>query len=539
MEMSQSSITQDFTGCQTLLPRNSINSVSEIWIKESNDMESISIEDGECSNQEKILNFLNAVKAGNIDQIRNLLSSSSSSSSSSLALIETNNEDNGDTPLHVAVMIGNFKVVKLILDHMMNINIIRHLLQKPNKKNNTVLHEAVKNGNFDIVKLLLEKDSSSVYSNNEEGESPLFLAIDRELYEIASHILSKIKYVEGILSEEKEGKDEHGWTPLHYAAHFDEFGLVNLFLSKHSLICCVQDNEGMSPLHIAAKNGSLKVLHSLKNGSGLYSYKMFELLDKNNRTTLHVAVESKNESFVERMLCFEETKYIINWKDKDGNTCFHLAALTKSHGMKPTWLMTTVLPKDLCWFKTSLESVHDLNGSDDNKLVPKEKEGLVSPESKQQRSNREIMSANLIVATIIASITYAAGIQNPGGYDDEGMANLADFVVFKCFIVFNSLGFGLSSASILLTFLSVLYSTSKRFRESISFILLKTVIVLTMSSFVSSVIAYLFATESTTADDMWLFASSAFAIPVLISKWKRKRESINNLVLVVISVRKR
>ncbi|KAF4377963.1 hypothetical protein G4B88_004570 [Cannabis sativa] len=453
----------------------------KIWIKESNDMESISIEDGECSNQEKILNFLNAVKAGNIDQIRNLLSSSSSSSSS-LALIETNNEDNGDTPLHVAVMIGNFKVVKLILDHM-NINIIRDLLQKPNKKNNTVLHEAVKNGNFDIVKLLLEKDSSSVYSNNEEGESPLFLAIDRELYEIASHILSKIKYVEGILSEEKgswsgrnglnvmhaaiirnkghgmiekllkvygndilEGKDEHGWTPLHYAAHFDEFGLVNLFLSKHSLICCVQDNEGMSPLHIAAKNGSLKVLHSLKNGSGLYSYKMFELLDKNNRTALHVAVESKNESFVERMLCFEETKYIINWKDKDGNTCFHLAALTKSHGMvstffnydihhrvldraaKPTWLMTTVLPKDLCWFKTSLESVHDLNGSDDNKLVPKEKEGLVSPESKQQRSNREIMSANLIVATIIASITYAAGIQNPGGYDDEGMANLADFV---------------------------------------------------------------------------------------------------------------
>ncbi|KAM6555109.1 hypothetical protein CsatB_015871 [Cannabis sativa] len=510
-----------------------------------------SIEDGECSNDENILNFLNAVKSGNKARIQDLLKSSSSSSSSSLALIETENKDNGDTPLHVAVMLGNFKVVELILDHINNIEIIRRLLQKPNKKNNTVLHEAVKNGNLDIVKLLLEKDSSLVNSNNEDGESLLFLAVDRELYEIASHILSKIEYVGGILSEEKgswsgrnglnvmhaalirnkgltnikkrnkikgdgmiekllekygndilKGKDDHGWTPLHYAAHLNEFGLVNKFLSKPSLICCVQDNENMSPLHIAAKNGSLEALQSLKNGSGLYSYKMFELLDKNNRTALHVAVESKHTSLVKRMLCFEECKYIINWKDKDGNTCFHLAALTGSFTMVSSfivfqrkftlldkaavnnkgmtaiqiysyhleshshqmfvWLLMPVYTKHFQWFKTSLESVHDVNG---DKLPKEEETRLVSLEPKQPNGERgsynylstEFINVNLIVATIIATITFAAAVQIPGNYNDQGMAILRENPSFKNFISSNASGFVFSSASVLLTFLSVLY----------------------------------------------------------------------------------
>ncbi|KAF4359584.1 hypothetical protein F8388_003587 [Cannabis sativa] len=486
-------------------------------------MESISIEDGEYSNHENTLNFLNAVKSDNIDWIRDLISFSSSSSLQ--ALIETNNRNNGDTPLHVAVMLGNLEVVKLILDNM-NIKIIRDLLQKPNKRRNTVLHEAVKNRNLDIVKLLLEKDSSLVNFNNEDGESPLFLAIDREFYEIAFHILSKIiNNVKGILSQEKgswsgrnglnvmhaavirnkEGQDEHGWTPLHYAAHLNEFGLVNKFLSKHSLICCIQDNEGMSPLHIAAKNVSVEALESLKEGSGSYRYKMFELLDNNNQTALHVAVESKNtfsikrRFLVKKMLSFEECNYIINWKDKDGNTCFHLAA--KSSIMLFTWLMMAVDTNYFCG-KRSLESVRDLNGDDDNKLVlssdiPKEKEMLVSFQPKQQRNNRDIMNVNLIVATIIVSITFAAGIHIPGGYNNDGNPILQENSSFRRFMTFNSLAFGFSSASVFLTFVSVLYNTTlrKRFPKSTSLYLFVVVLCLNIASIASSIWAYLMSTK--------------------------------------------
>ncbi|KAF4359585.1 hypothetical protein F8388_003588 [Cannabis sativa] len=567
MEMSQSSIPQNFTSCQALLPKNSIKS-------EISEMKSISIEDGECSNDEKILNFFNAVKSDDIDQIQNLLSSSPN-----LNLTETDNKDNGDTPLHVAVMLGNFEVVKLIVDNM-NIN----LLRKPNKTRNTVLHEAVKNLNLDIVQFLLEKDSSLVNSNNEDGESPLFLAIDRELYEIASHILGKIENVGGILLDEKgswsgrnglnvmhaavirnkgknpkikgdgviekllekygnnilEGKDEHGWTPLHYAAHLNEFHLVNKFLSKHSLICCIQDNKGMSPLHIAAKNDSIKALQSLKNGSGLYRYKMFELLDKKNRTALHVAVKSKHTSLVERMLSFKECNYIINWKDKDGNTCFHLAALTGSSIMVSVFFnyghcgvldKIVDLIRDLRCYKTSLESVHDVNG-DKPKEKEEEKEMVVSFEHKQQQCNinigerglhfsNEIVNVNLIVATIVASITFAAGIQIPGGFNDEGMAVLQEQSWFKFFITFNSSSFGLSSASVLLTFVSVLYNTTvkRQFPKSTSLYFLPIVICLTIGSIASSIVAYMFSTRATmpleTKYPPWKFAFYAGGIALL------------------------
>ncbi|KAM6555126.1 hypothetical protein CsatB_015888 [Cannabis sativa] len=615
-------------------------------------MKSISIEDGECSNDEKILHFFNAVKSDDIDQIQNLLSSSPN-----LNLTETDNKDNGDTPLHVAVMLGNFEVVKLIVDNM-NIN----LLRKPNKTRNTVLHEAVKNLNLDIVKFLLEKDSSLVNSNNEDGESPLFLAIDRELYEIASHILSKIENVGGILLEEKgswsgrnglnvmhaavirnkgknpkikgdgviekllekygnnilEGKDEHGWTPLHYAAHLNEFHLVNKFLSKHSLICCIQDNKGMSPLHIAAKNDSIKALQSLKNGSGLYRYKMFELLDKKNRTALHVAVKSKHTSLVERMLSFKECNYIINWKDKDGNTCFHLAALTGSSIMVSVFFnyghcgvldkvifnydnsrvldnkvvfnyehrrvldkaavnnerMTAIdiyfrqvefhivdLIRDLRCYKTSLESVHDVNG-DKPKEKEEEKEMVVSFEHKQQQCNinigerglhfsNEIVNVNLIVATIVASITFAAGIQIPGGFNDEGMAILQEQSWFKFFITFNSSSFGLSSASVLLTFVSVLYNTTvkRQFPKSTSLYFLPIVICLTIGSIASSIVAYMFSTRATmpleTKYPPWKFAFYAFLYPLLyicyfvlngvIIIYYRLRNSVSSIIVNLIS----
>ncbi|KAF4377959.1 hypothetical protein G4B88_004566 [Cannabis sativa] len=548
-----------------------------------------------------------------IDQIQNLLSSSPN-----LNLTETDNKDNGDTPLHVAVMLGNFEVVKLIVDNM-NIN----LLRKPNKTRNTVLHEAVKNLNLDIVKFLLEKDSSLVNSNNEDGESPLFLAIDRELYEIASHILSKIENVGGILLEEKgswsgrngdgviekllekygnnilEGKDEHGWTPLHYAAHLNEFHLVNKFLSKHSLICCIQDNKGMSPLHIAAKNDSIKALQSLKNGSGLYRYKMFELLDKKNRTALHVAVKSKHTSLVERMLSFKECNYIINWKDKDGNTCFHLAALTGSSIMVSIFFnyghcgvldkvifnydnrrvldnkvvfnydhrrvldkaAIVDLIRDLRCYKTSLESVHDVNG-DKPKEKEEEKEMVVSFEHKQQQCNinigerglhfsNEIVNVNLIVATIVASITFAAGIQIPGGFNDEGMAVLQEQSWFKFFITFNSSSFGLSSASVLLTFVSVLYNTTvkRQFPKSTSLYFLPIVICLTIGSIASSIVAYMFSTRATmpleTKYPPWKFAFYAFLYPLLyicyfvlngvIIIYYRLRNSVSSIIVNLIS----
>ncbi|XP_062079355.1 uncharacterized protein LOC133783726 [Humulus lupulus] len=135
-------------------------------------------------------------------------------------------------------------------------------------------------------------------------------------------------------------KDDHGWTPLHHAAHFGEVEVVKRFLQKKATLALIQDNEGMSPLHISARSGSFGAVKSLIAESGKYSYNICELLDNNDRTALHVAVESRNICLVKGMLHFKEFNDILHWKDKDGNTCFHLAVLTRSGIMTSSFLFS-------------------------------------------------------------------------------------------------------------------------------------------------------------------------------------------------------
>lgn len=60
---------------------------------------------------------------------------------------------------------------------------------------------------------------------------------------------------------------------------------------------------------------------------------------------------------------------------------------------------------------------------------------------------------NLVVATIIASITFTAGMAMPGGYDGStGLAYLRKKPSFRYFLAFDSLAFGCSAASMVMHF---------------------------------------------------------------------------------------
>lgn len=68
------------------------------------------------------------------------------------------------------------------------------------------------------------------------------------------------------------------------------------------------------------------------------------------------------------------------------------------------------------------------------------------------KDDETIRNLNIVIATFIAGITFAAAVQAPGGYDDEGMANLKDKASFKFFLLFNSMGFGFAAGSLLTHF---------------------------------------------------------------------------------------
>ena len=117
--------------------------------------------------------------------------------------------------------------------------------------------------------------------------------------------------------------DDFGWIPIHYAAHLGNVEVVELFLEiNHSSITYVKDNEGMSALHIAAKEGHVNVMKSIITKCP----DTCELLDDRDRTALHVAVENRKKNAVKFFLQTLAFQDLMNEHDKEGNTPLHLAA---------------------------------------------------------------------------------------------------------------------------------------------------------------------------------------------------------------------
>lgn len=143
----------------------------------------------------------------------------------SLLLGENNN---GDTPIHVAASVGSFQVLQLLLSSanldIENRGITKQLLRTTNKQKDTALHVSLKSGHVDVAKLLSEQDTGLLDMANNNNESPLYLAIERGLFDIADHILAT--------SPSVSSTGPKGMNALHAAVDSDivSTGKVSFFL---------------------------------------------------------------------------------------------------------------------------------------------------------------------------------------------------------------------------------------------------------------------------------------------------------------------
>ncbi|KAJ4874177.1 Ankyrin repeat family protein [Raphanus sativus] len=207
--------------------------------------------------------------------------------------------NNGDTPLHVAASVGSFQVLQLLVNSAINNvtsdienrGITKQLLRTTNKQNDTALHVALKNGNVDVAKLLFEQDTGLLEMANNNNESPLYLAIERVLFDIADHILAASPSVSGtgtkgmnalhaavdsdvvstgFLTKLMETRPEmikevdiFGWTPLHYSVWLGKVEITRLLLKQDSSAAYISDKEGQCPLHLAASTGQVDTYREL------------------------------------------------------------------------------------------------------------------------------------------------------------------------------------------------------------------------------------------------------------------------------------
>ncbi|KAK3190209.1 hypothetical protein Dsin_029770 [Dipteronia sinensis] len=160
----------------------------------------------------------------------------------------------GDTPLHFAAKFEHIAIVDVLIklaraqrdqESESGIGAVRQMLRMTNNKGNTALHEAMQyKGVRGLVKILVKEDPDFLYSTNNIGETPLYIAAENGFLQGATELL---KNCSSVAHEGPNGK-----TALHAAVMINIPVLHNSF---NSIISEVRVNpSAVNKRNISAAN---------------------------------------------------------------------------------------------------------------------------------------------------------------------------------------------------------------------------------------------------------------------------------------------
>ncbi|KAK3404377.1 hypothetical protein EUGRSUZ_K00692 [Eucalyptus grandis] len=369
-------------------------------------------------------------------------------------------DDWGNTPLHIATKAKAFGVVAMLIRHVRDLPDVedRLLLRKKNNYGNTALHEAVLARDVNLVRHLLNEDSELVYSANMDQKSPMYLAIDtcdpqifqvlfspsldpsrieglppvhgavaRKQYDLLGQILRKDTKLFAM-------RDSRGGNVFHLAAFWNVPEVFKFLQPETEYLAQEQDNNGDLPIHIASKRGHVELINKL--------HLVSKWVNGKGQTVLHVAAKYGREEVVRYILKHRDLREMINERDDDGNTASHLAV----KNLHLTALMHLVLDEEMDPYLLNHEG-----------LAAVDIAGLSSQTGLRRVEADDVINTMLVVATLVASVSFTAGFAVPGGLngsdlaskDDQGMATLLDNRKFQAFVICNTVAMLCSMASVI------------------------------------------------------------------------------------------
>ncbi|XVF42242.1 hypothetical protein PTKIN_Ptkin01aG0345100 [Pterospermum kingtungense] len=412
------------------------------------------------------------------------------------------------------------------------VNARSDLLRMVNKEKDTALHVAVRNGHFAVAKYLIEADQGFFDMINDANVSLLCLAIEGGFSQIANFILEKfpdspdgeiniktalhsavihsqhdtVKLLLKKVPNSRNGTDQIGWTPLHYAALYGDLKSTKLLLEGTSSTAYIVDLDGTSALHVAAFRGHINVVEQLVQ----HCPDIHEVTDKKGRSLLHVAVIGGHEKMVRRILEMPMLLGIINEKDNDRNTALHLAVIYKRNNIitflaqnremektlmnknrftaydifsiqprKLSFLVAKIhyglrgthgLPALQEWVNTDLrrEMIGETENHKDTNNLFSIGETDSSTEASDDTEKKSRLEIHLLIAMLIATVTFQASFTVPGGYKDdgpdEGTAQFIQKAAFKAFLIFNTMAFIFSIVAVYIQFATSKFSYRLRSR---------------------------------------------------------------------------
>ncbi len=149
--------------------------------------------------------------------------------------------------LQEAVAIGDFKLVKTLLEGGTDVNVLDDTFFK------TALHRAAISGHREIAEFLLAK-GASIDVRSSASDTALHYAVEQ----------GHTKIVELLIANDADVnvKNNDGQTPLHYAAELGLKDIAELLIANEADINA-ENNNGQTPLHKAAIRGHKDVAELL------------------------------------------------------------------------------------------------------------------------------------------------------------------------------------------------------------------------------------------------------------------------------------
>ncbi|XP_059626953.1 protein ACCELERATED CELL DEATH 6-like [Cornus florida] len=392
----------------------------------------------------------------------------------------------GETSLHISAREGHTTTVQELIDSTKTgddqdleggtrVTKTKKMLRMSNVEGETALYEAVRNNHLDVVNILMTEDPEYLHPPNKAKENLIYLAAQRCYLSILSKILENTiskAYISqayigpngrtalhaATISYDKEcieklydwepslikKADVYGWSPLHYATWFGDVSAVRqlLDLDKSVAYLAAEADDNKTALHLAASQGHLDIMKVLFS----YCPDCWEMINSNCQNILHIAVENEKNETIQFILENSFSNNLINQKDIDRNTPLHLLCAKSDY--QKYCLKDDRSEDSKAKVLTALKVVYGGNRemyphevpevSRRNKFKFKIHKGNDSTRLNELAT--KIADNNLIVATLIATMTFAAGFTIPGGYDgndgpNQGMAVLIRRAAFKVFVL--------------------------------------------------------------------------------------------------------
>ena len=212
-------------------------------------------------------------------------------------------DENGATLLHHAASCNQVAVMQYLMQST-SINI-----DAVDNNGNTALHLAAINGHSNAIHLLLQGGANDTILNS-DMDAPLHIVTRENNNQLVEAFLEHPTVQIVIVGKRKR-------TPLHIIAELDHLESLKvfhtfimaqeLFKKAHAFRLCAKDEDELTPIHLAARSGSHRVLEYLMCNCMKHNYLpevILSFLDEENSTPLHAAIDGGHLAVVKVLLRF-------------------------------------------------------------------------------------------------------------------------------------------------------------------------------------------------------------------------------------------